>query len=411
MKTNNLSNYGHIVGKQVIDKIHAEAEKLSGKHITCVNSTYQGGGVAEILNSIVPMFDQVGVDFGWRILHGTPDFFTITKKFHNALQGDPINLSRRKKDIYYETNERFSMFTHLEQHDLVIIHDPQPLPLISFYKKTRPWIFRCHIDISNPNKEVWDYLKVFIQKYDHFVVSLPEFKKDDLKIPQSVIPPAIDPLAAKNKPVSEIKISKYLDKFGIDRKKPIISQVSRFDPWKDPVGVVKVFERVRKKMSCQLVLLGQFATDDPEGQKIFQSLQKKVDKSPFKSDIKLVVVDSAFLVNCLQRASLVVIQKSLKEGFGLTVTEALYKGTPVVASKVGGIPLQVIDGENGFLHSPRDLNGFSSSIIKLLKDEKLRATMGKAGKEHVKKNFLITRLMLDWLYLMNKVLTEQTNKN
>lgn len=411
MKTNNLSNYGHIVGKQVIDKIHAEAEKLSGKHITCVNSTYQGGGVAEILNSIVPMFDQVGVDFGWRILHGTPDFFTITKKFHNALQGDPINLSRRKKDIYYETNERFSMFTHLEQHDLVIIHDPQPLPLISFYKKTQPWIFRCHIDISNPNKEVWDYLKGFIQKYDHFVVSLPEFKKDDLNIPQSVIPPAIDPLAAKNKPVSEIKISKYLDKFGIDRKKPIISQVSRFDPWKDPVGVVKVFERVRKKMSCQLVLLGQFATDDPEGQKIFQSLQKKVDKSPFKSDIKLVVVDSAFLVNCLQRASLVVIQKSLKEGFGLTVTEALYKGTPVVASKVGGIPLQVIDGENGFLHSPRDLDGFSSSIIKLLKDEKLRATMGKAGKEHVKKNFLITRLMLDWLYLMNKVLTEQTNKN
>ena len=411
MKTNNLSNYGHIVGKQVIDKIHAEAEKLSGKHITCVNSTYQGGGVAEILNSIVPMFDQVGVDFGWRILHGTPDFFTITKKFHNALQGDPINLSRRKKDIYYETNERFSMFTHLEQHDLVIIHDPQPLPLISFYKKTQPWIFRCHIDISNPNKEVWDYLKVFIQKYDHFVVSLPEFKKDDLKIPQSVIPPAIDPLTAKNKPVSETKISKYLDKFGIDRKKPIISQVSRFDPWKDPVGVVKVFERVRKKMSCQLVLLGQFATDDPEGQKIFQSLQKKVDKSPFKSDIKLVVVDSAFLVNCLQRASSVIIQKSLKEGFGLTVTEALYKGTPVVASKVGGIPLQVIDGENGFLHSPRDLNGFSSSIIKLLKDEKLRATMGKAGKEHVKKNFLITRLMLDWLYLMNKVLTEQTNKN
>jgi trehalose synthase len=411
MKTNNLSSYGHIAGKQVIDKIHAEAEKLAGKHITCVNSTYQGGGVAEILNSIVPMFDQVGVDFGWRILHGTPDFFTITKKFHNALQGDPINLSRRKKDIYFETNERFSMFTHLEQHDLVIIHDPQPLPLISFYKKTQPWIFRCHIDISNPNKEVWDYLKGFIQKYDHFVVSLPEYKKNDLNIPQSVIPPAIDPLTAKNKPVSETKISKYLDKFGIDCKKPIISQVSRFDPWKDPVGVVKVFERVRKKMSCQLVLLGQFATDDPEGQKIFQSLQKKVDKSPFKSDIKLVVVDSAFLVNCLQRASSVIIQKSLKEGFGLTVTEALYKGTPVVASKVGGIPLQVIDGENGFLQSPRDLNGFSNSIIKLLKDEKLRATMGKAGKEHVKKNFLITRLMLDWLYLMNKVLFEQIKKN
>ena len=407
MKLNNLSSYARIVGKLEIDKIHAEAEKLSGKHITCVNSTYQGGGVAEILNSLVPMFDQVGVDFGWRILHGTPDFFTITKKFHNALQGSPINLSQRKKDIYFETNRRFSTFTHLEKHDLVIIHDPQPLPLISFYKKTQPWIFRCHIDISNPNPQVWEYLKGFIQKYDHFVVSLPEYQKSDLNIPQSVIHPAIDPVTAKNKPVSETKISTYLDKFGIDRKKPIISQISRFDPWKDPIGVVKIFEWVRKKMDCQLVLLGQFATDDPEGHKILLSLQKKVDKSPFKHDIKLLVVDNAFLVNCLQRASSVVIQKSLKEGFGLTVTEALYKGTPVVASKVGGIPLQVIDGENGFLHSPHDLQGFSGSVIKLLKDEKLRATMGKAGKEHVTKNFLITRLMLDWLYLMKKYLSGQ----
>ena len=411
MKTNSLSSYSHIVGKQQIDEIYAEAGKLRGKHITCVNSTFQGGGVAEILNSIVPMFDQVGVDFGWRILHGTPDFFTITKKFHNALQGDEINLSRRKKDIYFETNRRFSTFTHLEKHDLVIVHDPQPLPLISFYKKTQPWIFRCHIDISNPNKEVWEYLKGFIQKYDQFVVSLPEYKKDDLNIPQTVIHPAIDPLTAKNKPVSETKIIKYLEKFGIDCKKPLISQVSRFDPWKDPIGVVKVFERVRKKTSCQLILLGQFATDDPEGHKILLSLQKKVDRSPFKNDIKLLVVDNAFLVNCLQSASAVVIQKSLKEGFGLTVTEALYKGTPVVASNVGGIPLQVIDGENGFLHNPHDLNGFSSSIIKLLKDENLRATMGKAGKEHVKKNFLITRLMLDWLYLMNKVLSEQKKVN
>jgi trehalose synthase len=405
MKINNLSTYAKIVGKPEIDKIRAEAENLSGKHITCINSTYQGGGVAEILNSIVPMFDQVGVDFGWRILHGTPDFFTITKKFHNALQGSAINLSSRKKDIYYETNRRFSTFTHIH-HDLVIVHDPQPLPLISFYKKTQPWIFRCHIDISNPNQEVWDYLKGFIQKYDHFVVSLPEFQKKDLTIPQSVIHPAIDPVTAKNKSISDTKISKYLSKFGIDRKKPIISQVSRFDPWKDPIGVVRIFEQVRKKMDCQLVLLGQFATDDPEGHKILLSLQKKMDKSPFKHDIKLLVVDNAFLVNCLQRASAVVIQKSLKEGFGLTVTEALYKGTPVVASKVGGIPLQVIDGENGFLHSPHDLNGFTGSVIKLLKDEKLRVEMGKVGKEHVKKNFLITRLMLDWLYLMNKLLSE-----
>jgi trehalose synthase len=405
MKINNLSSYARIVGKPIIDKIHAEAEKLSGKHILTINSTYQGGGVAEILNSVVPLFDQVGIDFGWRVLHGTPDFFTITKKFHNALQGSKINLSQRKKDIYYETNKRFSTFTHID-HDLVVVHDPQPLPLISFYKKTQPWIFRCHIDISEPNMEVWDYLKGFIQKYDHFVVSLPEYQKKDLNIPQSVIHPAIDPVTAKNKPVSETKISKYLAKFGIDRKKPVISQVSRFDPWKDPIGVVKVFELIRKKLDCQLVLLGQFAADDPEGQKILQSLQKKVDKSPFEKDIKLLVVDNAFLVNCLQRASSVVIQKSLREGFGLTISEALYKGTPVVASKVGGIPLQVIDGVNGFLQNPQDFKGFSDSVIKLLKDEKMRTVMGQAGKEHVKKNFLITRLMLDWLVLFNKVLSE-----
>jgi trehalose synthase len=405
MKTNNISSYSRIVGKTELENIHAEAEKLADKHIICINSTYQGGGVAEILNSIVPLFDQVGIDFGWRILHGTPDFFTITKKFHNGLQGSKINFSQRKKDIYYETNKRFSTFTHIH-HDLVIVHDPQPLPLISFYKKAQPWIFRCHIDISKPNTDVWEYLKGFIQKYDHFVVSLQEYKKTDIKIPQTVIHPAIDPLTPKNKPVSENKITKYLSKFEIDRKKPIISQVSRFDPWKDPIGVVKVFELIRRKMNCQLVLLGQFATDDPEGHKIILSLQKKVEKSPFKNDVKLLVVDNAFLVNCLQRASSVVIQKSLKEGFGLTVTEALYKGTPVVASNVGGIPLQVINGENGFLHEPYNLKGFSDSVIKLLKDEKLRMTLGNAGKEHVKKNFLITRLMLDWIKLMNKVISE-----
>ena len=405
MNNRNLASYAKIVGKSEIDKIHAKAEKLSAKHILCINSTYQGGGVAEILNSLVPLFDQIGINFGWRILHGTPDFFTITKKFHNALQGSKINLSQRKKDIYYETNKRFSTFTHID-HDLVIIHDPQPLPLISFYEKKQPWIFRCHIDISEPNKEVWEYLKGFIQKYDRFVVSLPEYQKNDLNFPQSVIHPAIDPVTVKNKPVSETKISKYLQKFEIDRSKPIVSQVSRFDPWKDPIGVVQVFERVKKNVDCQLVLLGQFATDDPEGQKVLQSLEKKVNKSPFKKDIKLLIVDNAFLVNCLQRASSIVIQKSLKEGFGLTVSEALYKGTPVVASNVGGIPIQVIDGVNGFLHDPRDYNGFSSSIIKLLKNERLRVEMGNAGTEHVKKNFLITRLMLDWLELINRELSD-----
>ena len=404
MNRNNLSSYKRIIGPETIERIKREAETLKGKHVLSINSTYQGGGVAEILNSIVILFNQLEIDFGWRILHGTPDFFTITKKFHNALQGKKINLSTRKKEIYLETNKRFSIFTHID-HDLVIVHDPQPLPLICYREKKQPWIFRCHIDISEPNSQVWDYLKSFINKYDHFVISLAQYQKQDITISQSVIPPAIDPLTPKNKTVSDSAALKFLLKFGIENKKPIISQISRFDRWKDPIGVIKIFERVRKKVDCQLVLLGQFATDDPEGQNILEALEKKAEKSPFKKDIKLLVVDNAFLVNCLQRKSEVIIQKSLREGFGLTVSEALYKGTPVVASKVGGIPLQVLDGINGFLHDPYDYGAFSNSIKRLLRDEKQREKMGERGREHVKKNFLITRLLYDWLILLNKYLS------
>jgi len=391
----NLKDYKRIVGKDVVEAIHKEAEKFSDKHIVCISSTYQGGGVAEMLNTIVFLFDEVGIDFGWRILHGTPDFFGITKKFHNALQGEKINLSRRKKKIYLETNERFSKFTHID-HDLVIVHDPQPLPLITFYKKTQPWIFRCHVDLSNPNPVVWNFLKEFIEKYDRFIVSKKEFIRDDLDIPQSVIYPAIDPLSPKNKSLSERIITKYLDKYEICRDKPIISQVSRFDKWKGYLGLIKIFEMVRKRRDSYLVLLGSFAHDDPEGQKMFEKIKNRVERSKYKKDIRLLMVENNILVNCLQRASTVVVQKSLKEGFGLTVAEALYKMTPVVASRVGGIPLQVIDGENGFLHHPRDYTGFAKSIIKLLDDEDMRKRFGMRGREHIKKNFLITRLMLDW---------------
>ena len=401
----NLKNYRKVVGKEVIDSIYKKAEKFSGRHILCINSTCQGGGVAEILNSIALLFNEIGIDFEWKLLHGNPDFFIVTKKFHNALQGEKINLSQKKKKIYYEANKKFSRFTHINHDlDLVIIHDPQPLPLIDFYKKIQPWIFRCHIDLSNPNSEVWNYLKGFIEKYDHMIISREDYKRDDLKIPQSIIPPAIDPLSIKNREISKKTIEKYLTKFGINQDKPIISQISRFDKWKDPIGVLKVFNLVRKKANCQLVLLGSLAPDDPEGQKIFEKVGKTVEKSKYKKDIKVLLVNSDILVNSLQRASSVIIQKSIREGFGLVVSEALYKGTPVVASNVGGIPLQVIDGFNGFLHEPNDFKGFSESIIKILKDEKLRRELGKNGKEHVKKNFLITRLMLDWLDLFEKYL-------
>ena len=395
----NLKEYRKIVGEEIIEKIHEKAKKLFKKHIVCVSSTHQGGGVAEILNSLIFLFNEVGIKFGWRILHGTPDFFTITKKFHNSLQGAGIHLSENKKRIYTETNKRFSLFNHLD-HDLVVVHDPQPLPLIEFYDKKQPWIFRCHIDLSNPSPELWKYLKSFIEKYDELVVSTEEYKKI-LTIPQTIIHPAIDPLSHKNRQVEKKTIEKYLAKNGINLKKPIISQISRYDIWKDPEGVIKIFDRVKKEVDCQLVLLGNAATDDPEGVKIYSKIVKKFGD---RKDIKILVNVSAndLVVNCLQRISAVVVQKSSREGFGLTVSEALYKGTPVVASNVGGIPLQVINGENGFLHEPNDFEGFTESILKILKNRDLREKMGEKGKEHIRKNFLITRLMLDWLNLFER---------
>ncbi len=390
----NINDYKKIVGDKVIKNLRQKAKKFQNKHIVCINSTHQGGGVAEMLNSMVILFNQLGIDFGWRILQGSTDFFNVTKGFHNSLQGGKMNFGTKQKITYEETNKRFSIFTHLN-HDLVIIHDPQPLSLINYYKKKQPWIWRCHIDLSNPNPEIWKYLKKFIRQYDHAAVSAEQYKKT-LKIPQSIIHPAIDPLTSKNRELPNEKMNKYLRNLGIDLRIPIISQISRYDKWKDPEGVVKVFEKVKKKANCQLVLLGNTASDDPEGTKIYNNIMEKYGH---RHDIKILVnvPNNDFVVNSLQKKSAVVLQKSTKEGFGLTVSEALFKETPVVASNTGGIPLQIINGENGFLHEPKDYNAFSASIVKLLQDKKLRKKMGENGREYVKKNFLITRLLNDWL--------------
>jgi trehalose synthase len=401
---NELKQYKKIVGEEAIDDLFAKAEKLSGKHILSINSTYMEGGITEILNTVIPLFNKIGIKMGWRTIHGTRDFFMTSKKFHDALEGvKKINFSKNKRDLYYATNKRFSTYTHID-HDLVITHDAQPLPLIDFYKKEQPWVFRFHADVSSPEPEVWNYLKGFLEKYDHMVVSNESYLRNDLSISQSVIPPAIDPLSIKNKFVTEKTIHRYLTKYGISTEKPLISQMARFNKLKDQTGLIRVFNKVRKKVDCQLVLLGFLALDNVEGQKTFSRVGKMAAKSKYKDDIKPILVNSEILVNCLQRASAVSVLKSFKEGFGLVVAESLYKGTPVVASDVGGIPLQVIDGVTGFLHKPTDLQGFCDSIVKLLKDEKLRNALGKNGQEHVKKHFLITRLMSDWLDLFTKYL-------
>ncbi len=393
-----LREYEKLAGMDALGEIYELADILKDKHILCINSTSQGGGVAEILKSTVFMINTLGIRMGWRTLHGSSDFFTVTKNMHNALQGDRKKILKEDKDLYYSTNKRFSVFTHID-HDMVIIHDPQPLPLIDFYRKTQPWIFRCHVDLSRPYMPVWNYLKKFIVKYDHFVVSKEDYKKR-LRMNQSVIYPAIDPFTSKNRKLSPKTIAKNLRSSGIETDVPIITQISRFDKWKDPLGVIRVFEKVREKIDCQLVLSGSFSIDDPEGQRIFERAERKAHESRHADNIKLLLNTTDTMVNALQTASDVVIQKSLREGFGLVVSEALFKGTPVVASGVGGIPFQVLDGINGYVRDPGDTDGFVGCVLKLLREENLRADMGRRAREHITNNFLVTRLISDWLVLM-----------
>jgi trehalose synthase len=400
-----IESYRRIVGDYPIAEIYKKARKLYGKNILDINSTYMGGGVAEILSSMVPLINNVGIDEDWRILHGNPDFFTITKKFHNALQGGKIHFTEMKKKLYLKTNEEFSAYTRLGQNQVVIIHDPQPLPLITFYKKRQPWIWRCHIDLTSPNKKLWDFLKNFILRYDIVVVSLESYKHKDLFVEQRVIPPAIDPLSPKNVELSRVTIEKYLKKFHILLDKPIITQISRFDKWKDPEGVIDVFKKVKEEVDARLILCGSMATDDPEGYKIYERVKRKADKLIEKGDVILITSENNILVNVLQRVSSVIIQKSIKEGFGLTVTEALWKERPVVASNIGGITLQIKDGETGFLLEPDDFDGFSKRIIEIIKDKELAIELGRNGKEHVRKNFLVTRLIIQHLDLLNEVLS------
>ncbi len=398
-----LEDFRHIVPDKTLAEIYSRAKGLYGKDIVHLNATYQGGGVAEILYSLVLLMNDVGINTGWRILHGSQEFFEITKSFHNALQGAKFNLSERKKRLYLQVNENFSKFTHLD-HDCVIVHDPQPLSLIRSYRKHQPWIWRCHIDLTAPHEELWDFLKGFLIKYDQVVFSSEKYLKKDLPVDQRLIPPAINPLSRKNKDISDKNILEHITKAGIPADKPIITQVSRLDPWKDPEGVIEVFKLVKEKVDCRLVFCYNVASDDPEGLRMYNKVYKKANRLVKTGDILFVVGNNETLVNAIQRYSNVIIQKSTKEGFCLCVTEALWKGTPVVASNVGGIPMQIEDGKNGFLLEPKDTEGFADRIIHLLKNPKESEDMGKQGKETVREKFLITRLLSDYLYMLNSII-------
>lgn len=397
-----LTDYRGIVGDAKIAEIYRKGRKLSKKHILNISSTPYGGGVAEILRSITPLMDDISIDVGWRTIVGSPDFFRVTKKFHNALQGDPITLTPRKINVYEETNLTFAKFTHVD-HDLVVVHDPQPLALIRYYKKIQPWIWRCHIDLSRPNRKLWNYLKNFVLQYDMMIYQMEEFAAHGVPGEYRIIRPSIDPFSMKNMPLTRSTIRKYIQKAGVDTKRPLITQVSRFDKWKDQIGVLDVFDKIRKEMDCQLLLIGDMALDDPEGQEMYEQLMSKMKG---KKDVRVIVGAHDVMVNAIQRVSDVILQKSIREGFGLSVAEALWKETPVVASNVGGIPVQVKDDENGYLVEPHDHAGMAKKVMDLLSDKNLRDEMGANGKRHVKENFLITRHIEDWIDIWTEMINE-----
>lgn len=390
-----IQDYAPIVGRSAIEELRAIAGQLSGKVIQNINSTFSGGGVAEILARMVPLLQQLGVDTRWTTIKGSQDFFDTTKKFHNALHG-------RKEDI---SADDFSLFLEVSkknieelkfQGDIIFIHDPQPAALIAKKKEVgEKWIWRCHIDISNPNREVWEFLRNFVVEYDAAVFSAPNFSRQ-LPIRQFMISPSIDPLSDKNKELPPETVDSVLNKYGLDKGKPIVAQISRFDYLKDPVGVIHAFELVRKSIDCQLVLAGGTATDDPESEKVLEEVRERASGN---SDIHVLLIPpkSDIEINALQRAAAVIMQKSIKEGFGLTVTEALWKGKPVVASAVGGIQLQVKNKLTGLLcHS---VEGAAYAVKRLLSNKEYAAWLGKNAREHVRENFLITRHIKDYLLL------------
>ncbi|HJS97911.1 MAG TPA: glycosyltransferase [Terriglobales bacterium] len=401
-----LDDYEPIIGKPQLDELRYLARPLRSKTVKMVNSTSMGGGVAEMLNRLIPLLSELEVVTRWDVITGGNDFFEVTKAFHNALHGGEYVLTKEARDIflsYNEQNRQRMQFTE----DLFVIHDPQPAGLIRAREPNRgKWMWRCHIDLSNPHPDVWGFLRPLIEEYDATVFSSPAFSRQ-LMVPQYLFYPCIDPLSEKNKELDAGYIQKVCDDFGIDRSRPIVTQISRFDRLKDPVGVIQAYKLAKKYVDCQLVLAGGGATDDPEGAIVLQEVMDAAGEDP---DVIILNLPpwSALEINALQRASTVVVQKSLKEGFGLTVTEALWKGKPTIAGAVGGIPTQVIHKLTGVLvHS---VEGCAYQIRYLLTHPEFAEQMGKNGREHVKENFLMTSNVKRWLLLFQILLGTVTKE-
>lgn len=390
-----LDDYKNIIGEGQLDALRFLAHELKGKSIKMVNSTAVGGGVAEMLNRLVPLLSELEVPTHWDVITGGNDFFEVTKAFHNALHGSTYELTEAAEKIFLMYNEQNRERLHFEE-DLVVIHDPQPLALIRSRDKSRSdWVWRCHIDLSNPDAKVWEFLRPFVEQYDAAIFSSQSFARQ-LPIPQYLFYPCIDPLSEKNKELSDSSVQKICDEFGIDRSRPIVTQVSRFDRLKDPLGVVQAYKLAKKYVDCQLVLAGGGASDDPEGAAVLQEVKEAAG-----DDTDIIILDlppwCALEINAIQRASTLIVQKSLREGFGLTVTEALWKGKPTIAGAVGGIPNQIIHKMTGVL--VHTVEGCAFQIRYLLTHPEFARQIGMSGREHVKENFLMTTNVKRWLLL------------
>jgi trehalose synthase len=396
-----LADYTHLAGRGLVEEIRELAAPLEGKRVLHVSATAFGGGVSEILYTLVPLMRDVGLDVHWRVILGREEFFNVTKLMHNSLQGDPQTISEQQWEVFEAYNAMNAQSLD-DEWDVIIVHDPQPAALrANAAGRSRRWIWRCHIDLSTPNRETLDRLMPLLSEYDETVWHMQQYVPDGMDGGDGrvvILPPAIDPLSPKNMALSPEDAGFVCQQFGIDTDRPLICQVSRFDPWKDPMGVIDAFRLVREEMpEVQLALVGSMATDDPEGWEFFHETFSYADGDPDIKILNNLNNVGAIEVNAFQSQADVVMQKSLREGFGLTVTEALWKVRPVVAGNVGGIPLQVVDGETGYLiTSPEEA---ADRTLRVLRDPGLAKQLGRAGKERAREMFLTPRLLRDWLRL------------
>jgi trehalose synthase len=406
-----LADYAPVAGESVIADIERLARPLQGARVLHISSTAFGGGVAEMLHTLIPLMRSAGLDANWAIINGNDEFFTVTKSMHNALQGMDLELTNAMRAAYLHANVDNAVYFEGD-YDFIIVHDPQPAPLRTLRRADGgKWIWRCHIDLTAANQTYWSFLRPFIEAYDAAIFTMPAYVKNDLHVRKlAFIPPAIDPLSPKNAPMSDARAAEIVGMYGVDASRPLLVQVSRFDPWKDPLGVIDVYRAVRTEFpGAQLALIGSMAHDDPEGMEYYQRTKEYAEDDPNIHLLSNLDGVGNVEVNAFQQAASVVMQKSLREGFGLTIAEGLWKGKPVIGGNVGGIPLQIEDGVTGYL--VESVEEASTAALAIMRDREKAHRMGEIGREVVREKFLTTSLLRNYLRLFNDLMEQEASES